>query len=65
MLGLHMLMTLYDILHYYFHFSRDTCLPILAALKKNHLKHHFKNANAGFGVTTTLWDRVCGTQFNK
>lgn len=65
LLGLHFFMTLYDLLHYYFHFGPDTSIPILNALKKNHMKHHFRDSNRGFGVTTTLWDWVFGTQHIK
>lgn len=60
-LGLHTFLTLYDILHYYFHFGPEINIPILRQLKKNHMKHHFRDSDRGFGVTTTLWDHVFGT----
>ena len=61
LMGLHLLMILYDILHYYFHFGPETSLPIIGYLKKNHMKHHYRDANRGFGVTTVFWDWVFGT----
>ena len=65
LLGLHLMMILYDVLHYYFHFGSDIKLPVLSYLKKNHMKHHYRDSNRGFGVTTTLWDWVFGTMHVK
>jgi 4-hydroxysphinganine ceramide fatty acyl 2-hydroxylase len=62
LMGLHSFLIMYDILHYYFHFGPEMQLPIISKLKKNHMKHHFRDSNRGFGVTTTLWDWVFGTQ---
>lgn len=62
MLGLHSFLTMYDILHYYFHFGPDFNIPIVSALKKNHMKHHYRDSDRGFGVTTTFWDWVFGTR---
>ncbi len=33
-------------------------------LWRNHHLHHYKNDHQGFGVSTTLWDRVFGTMFD-
>ena len=33
-------------------------------LWRNHHLHHYKNEHKGFGVSTTLWDRVFGTMFD-
>jgi sterol desaturase/sphingolipid hydroxylase (fatty acid hydroxylase superfamily) len=33
-------------------------------LWRNHHLHHYKNQHQGFGVSTTLWDRVFGTMFD-
>lgn len=52
----------YDCLHYFFHFGWEPQSKIISNLKRNHLKHHYKNTNTGFGVTNTLWDKVLGTQ---
>ncbi|TXG48167.1 hypothetical protein EZV62_027461 [Acer yangbiense] len=51
---------MYDCTHYYLHhgkpskgYSRD--------LKRYHLNHHFRSQSEGFGITSSLWDRVFGT----
>lgn len=50
----------YDLTHYFIHHRR---LPWwYRRLKKNHLAHHFLNCELGFGVTTTAWDTIFGTQ---
>jgi dihydroceramide fatty acyl 2-hydroxylase len=61
LMGTHTLMILYDILHYYFHFGPDFYIPIASELRRNHMKHHFRDSDRGFGVTTTIWDWVFGT----
>ena len=33
-------------------------------LWRNHHLHHYKNEHQGFGVSTTLWDRIFGTMFD-
>lgn len=33
-------------------------------LWRNHHLHHYKNEQQGFGVSTTLWDRIFGTMFD-
>ncbi|MEJ7766450.1 MAG: sterol desaturase family protein [Chitinophagaceae bacterium] len=33
-------------------------------LWRNHHLHHYKNEHKGFGVSTTLWDRIFGTMFD-
>lgn len=60
--GLALCVIVYDCLHYFFHFGWEPTWPLIVKLKKNHLKHHYKNTNRGFGVTTTLWDCILGTQ---
>ncbi|KAE8655516.1 Fatty acid 2-hydroxylase 1 [Hibiscus syriacus] len=51
---------MYDTTHYYLHHGHPTS-KILKSLKKYHMNHHFRIQNKGFGVTTTLWDRVFET----
>lgn len=51
----------YDCIHYYCHFGPETEWPWLKTLRINHLKHHFRNQQANFGVTTNLWDKIFGT----
>lgn len=33
-------------------------------LWRNHHLHHYKDEDKGFGVSTTLWDRIFGTMFD-
>lgn len=36
----------------------------LKPLWRNHHLHHYKNEEAGFGVSNLFWDKVFGTQFD-
>ena len=53
-------------MHLAFHF--DDMLPEWARrssyfiwMKSAHMRHHFRDNSREFGVTTDVWDRVCGT----
>ena len=35
------------------------------ALKTHHLKHHFKDPDNGYGVSSPIWDIIVGTQFSS
>ena len=61
-IGLLVGITLYDIFHYYCHHGPEINLKIINNLKRNHLKHHYSDSNRGFGVSTTLWDKIFGTE---
>lgn len=51
----------YDMLHYAtHHFPMQS--RVLAWLKKYHLRHHYQDDEAGYGVTSPLWDYVFGTR---
>ncbi|KAL2484180.1 Fatty acid 2-hydroxylase 1 [Forsythia ovata] len=51
---------MYDVTHYYVHHGQPTS-DIPKSLKKYHLNHHFRIQNKGFGITSSLWDKVFGT----
>ncbi|XP_051126038.1 dihydroceramide fatty acyl 2-hydroxylase FAH1-like [Andrographis paniculata] len=51
---------MYDVTHYYVHHCHPTS-QIPKNLKKYHLNHHFRVQDKGFGITSSLWDRVFGT----
>ena len=34
-------------------------------LKKHHMRHHFQDAEKGFGVSSPMWDYIVGTEFPK
>lgn len=36
-------------------------LLLFLVLQKYHLNHHFRIQNKGFGITSSMWDRVFGT----
>ncbi|XP_024279126.1 fatty acid 2-hydroxylase [Oncorhynchus tshawytscha] len=46
----------YDMIHYYLHYGSPQKNSYLYSLKAYHVKHHFENQRAGFGISTTLWD---------
>jgi len=55
---------LYGSMHYAIHAWRPP-FRWMKALWRNHHLHHYKNEEYGFGVSTTLWDRVFGTMFSR
>lgn len=38
-----------------------TCCLLHFFSQKYHLNHHFRIQNKGFGITSSIWDRVFGT----
>jgi len=60
--GAFMFYVLYDTMHYALHHSK---LPTyIKAMKVYHMEHHFRNYDAGYGVTSPIWDWVFGTTFD-
>ncbi|KAJ2719683.1 fatty acid alpha-hydroxylase [Coemansia sp. Benny D115] len=53
---------LYDECHYWLHHGTSSN-KYLSYIKSYHLRHHYKDFKAGFGITSDFWDRVFGTQF--
>ncbi len=52
----------YDMIHYAIHhFQSDN--KWFAKIKKQHMIHHFKDPDNGFGVTSDFWDRMFKTRF--
>jgi len=54
---------IYGSMHYAIH-AWNPPYKWMKPLWRNHHLHHYKNDNKGFGVSTTLWDRVFGTMFD-
>jgi sterol desaturase/sphingolipid hydroxylase (fatty acid hydroxylase superfamily) len=51
---------IYDLTHYHIHHHRsDDKLSL--AVRRYHYRHHFQQADRGFGVTSPLWDKVFRT----
>jgi len=54
----------YDMTHYaVHHFNMHS--KFWLALKKHHIKHHFKDPDRGYGVSSPLWDIVFGTNYSE
>lgn len=53
---------LYGTMHYAIH-AWNPPFKWMKSLWRNHHLHHYKNEQCGFGVSTTLWDRLFGTMF--
>ncbi|SRR5579885_272160 len=51
----------YEVIHYRIHF-RHPSSAIEARLRARHLAHHAAAPDAIFGVSTSFWDRVMGTE---
>lgn len=54
---------MYGSMHYAIH-AWNPPFKWMKPLWRNHHLHHYKDDDKGFGVSTTLWDRVFGTMFN-
>jgi sterol desaturase/sphingolipid hydroxylase (fatty acid hydroxylase superfamily) len=54
----------YDMTHYAIHHFNING-GIFLTLKKHHMKHHYMNAEKGFGVSQPVWDYVYKTNFEK
>jgi 4-hydroxysphinganine ceramide fatty acyl 2-hydroxylase len=35
------------------------------AIKNHHMKHHYQNPSKGFGVSSSVWDKIIGTDFQS
>ncbi|WP_343702083.1 sterol desaturase family protein [Chitinophaga sp.] len=53
---------IYGSLHYAIH-AWNPPFKFMKPLWRNHHLHHYKSDEKGFGVSTSLWDRVFGTFF--
>jgi dihydroceramide fatty acyl 2-hydroxylase len=51
---------LYELVHLSAHHGAARA-PILRWLRSHHLRHHFDDAGANFGISSPLWDVVFGT----
>ncbi len=55
---------IYDMMHYAIHHAKIDG-KFWRRIQKNHLNHHFKDPNLGFGVSTDIWDKIIGTTFKE
>lgn len=54
---------MYGSMHYAIH-AWNPPFPFMKPLWRNHHLHHYKDEHRGFGVSTTIWDRVFGTMWD-
>ncbi|GAO44657.1 sterol desaturase family protein [Flavihumibacter petaseus] len=54
---------LYGSMHYAIHAWKPP-FKFMKPLWRNHHLHHYKDEGKGYGVSTTIWDRVFGTMFD-
>ena len=55
---------IYDLTHYAtHHFPMRS--GVLKALKRHHMRHHYKTPNQRYGVSSPLWDKIFGTLPNQ
>lgn len=54
---------MYGTTHYAIH-AWNPPFKWMKPLWRNHHLHHYKDAHRGFGVSTTIWDRVFGTMYD-
>ena len=47
----------YDCTHYYLHHSSSQ-KGLLTGLTKAHMSHHYRNHDAGFGISSRLFDSL-------
>uniref|UniRef100_A0AC34GY09 Cytochrome b5 heme-binding domain-containing protein n=1 Tax=Panagrolaimus sp. ES5 TaxID=591445 RepID=A0AC34GY09_9BILA len=52
----------YDLIHYYLHHGRPRPTTNLHFRKVYHHNHHFKDFDAGYGISTSLWDYIFDTE---
>jgi sterol desaturase/sphingolipid hydroxylase (fatty acid hydroxylase superfamily) len=54
---------MYGSTHYAIH-AWNPPFKFMKPLWRNHHLHHYKDEHRGFGVSTTIWDRVFGTMWD-
>jgi sterol desaturase/sphingolipid hydroxylase (fatty acid hydroxylase superfamily) len=54
----------YDMTHFALHHSNFKS-AFWRKLKQHHMTHHYNDATRGFGVSSTLWDKILGSEFIK
>ena len=54
---------IYEQWHYFTHFGQ-TSSKFLKTLKRDHMHHHYRQGDMGFGVSSYFWDTVFGTMLD-
>ncbi|WP_158797466.1 sterol desaturase family protein [Pedobacter sp. L105] len=55
---------IYDELHYALHHANFKS-PFWKKLKQHHMLHHYSDPSKGYGVSSAIWDKVLGSDFDK
>ena len=55
---------IYDMMHYAMH-HHNFKNPILKKIKQHHMLHHYQDATKGYGVSSSLWDIILKSDFNR
>ena len=53
---------IYDMTHYSLHHVKSTAGSYFKRLQRYHNWHHFSGEDAGYGVSSGLWDVIFGTK---
>lgn len=54
----------YDLGHYAMH-HYNFKNPVFKAIKRNHMLHHYQDAEKGYGVSSALWDVILSSGFDQ
>lgn len=54
----------YDMLHYAMH-HHNFKNPFLKKIKQHHMLHHYQDPTKGYGVSSSLWDKILKSDFNN
>ena len=54
----------YDMTHYALHHANFKS-EFWKGLKKHHMLHHYSDSTKGYGVSSSLWDKVLGSDFDR
>lgn len=55
---------MYDMLHYALHHANFKS-PFWKKLKHHHMLHHYSDPTKGYGVSSAMWDKILGSDFEK
>ena len=55
---------IYDMLHYAMH-HHNFKSGIMKKIKQHHMLHHYQNPTKGYGVSSSLWDTILHSDFDK
>ena len=54
----------YDMMHYAMH-HHNFKHPVLKKIKQHHMLHHYQDASKGYGVSSSLWDKILKSDFEN